>query len=126
MFALGRVGGQVLVVKVEDPLLHLEPEGLVEHHGVVVGGDVERDVLSQARLHEVVQHELGDARPPPLRVREQERDVGLQLVLVGHQEREAHDDLAVHGDHSEVGILEALRDCQKNRDEMNLKQTIQS
>ena len=75
VFALGRVGGQVLVVKVEDPLLHLEPEGLVEHDGVVVGGDVERDVLSQARLHEVVQHELGDARPPPLRVREQERDV---------------------------------------------------
>ena len=109
MLALCRVGREVLVVEVEYSLLHFEPERLVEHHSVVVGRDVEGDVFSLARLNEVVQHEFGDARPPPFRMREQERYVGLELIFVGHQECEAYDDLTVHGDDREIGILEAFR-----------------
>ena len=38
---------------------------------------MEDDVLARAGLDQVVEEEAGQAAPPPLRVGEQERDVGL-------------------------------------------------
>ncbi len=78
VLALLRFRREVLVVEVCDPLLHLEAEPLVQGGGGgVAGGDVEDDVLARAGLDQVVEEEAGQAAPPPLRVGEQESDVGL-------------------------------------------------
>ena len=40
-----------------------------------------------ANLHQMVDHERGNPRPPPLWVAEHEGDVGLIVASVRHQER---------------------------------------
>ncbi len=51
---------------------------------------------ARAYLDEVVEHKGGDAGATPLRVREEERDVRLVVLDVGHEEREADHKLPAH------------------------------
>lgn len=44
------VHGEVLVVEVQNELFGLEAELLIEQHGRVTGGNVQRDVLPHTRL----------------------------------------------------------------------------
>ena len=52
--------------------------------------------------------ELADASAPPLRVGEDERDVGLRVAHVGEEEGEPHHQLAVQGHAAEVGVGEGF------------------
>ena len=59
-------------------------------------------------LAEMVKHKLSDPNPPPLRVRENEGDVGLRVRDVGDHEGEGNNDATVDNDTTEVGILKAF------------------
>ena len=61
-------------------------------------------------LTEMVEHELCYSYSPPLRVSEDEGDVGLAVRNVRNHEGEGHDDATVDNDATEVGILQAFGD----------------
>lgn len=67
-------------------------------------------LLDQLRSHldEMVDHEGADAGPPPLRMHQQEGDVGLVVLDVRHHETEANHHLLVEDDHAEVWVLQTL------------------
>ena len=58
----------------------------------------------------MVQHKLCNPNPPPLRMREDERDIGLRVRDVGDHEGKGYNDATVDNDATEVGILQAFGD----------------
>ena len=61
-------------------------------------------------MYEVVKHEGSDARASPLRVGEDEGNVSLVILDIGHEKSEAHNALPVQHNTAEVWILQAFGD----------------
>ena len=102
------VGWEVLLIEVQAVALGLEAKLLVQDHGGVVHRHVKGHVLTQARLDQVVQHQLPNARPGKVGVDHQEGDVGFVHLDVRGHEAAPHQELAVHSHHGEVGVLQTL------------------
>jgi hypothetical protein len=57
----------------------------------------------------MVKHELSNPNPPPLRMREDEGDVGLRVRDVRNHEGKGYNDSTVYNNATEIGILKTFR-----------------
>lgn len=62
-------------------------------------------LMCKSDLNEMVDHERGDARSPPLRMHQQERDVSLVVFHIRHHEAKTNHDLLVKHHDTEVWVL---------------------
>lgn len=122
------VQGVIFIVEVQDVFFCFEAKLLVEQHGRVAGRHVQRHVFAHARLKrkqrstrfcwrhratlsyldEMVDHEGSNPSSPPLRMDQQEGDVGLVVLHIRYHEPKTNHDLLVEGDHAEVRVLQTL------------------
>lgn len=108
MPTVGRINRQILVVKVQNHFFHFEAELLVQTYGRVRSGNMQRYVLSHARLRQVVEHEGSDASALPSSPDGHERDVRIVVADVRYEESASDDQTFVEGNDAELGIGEAF------------------
>lgn len=62
----------------------------------------------EPHLDQMVDHKGADAGSPPLRMHQQEGDVGLVVLHVWHHETKANHDFLIEDHHAEVRVLQTL------------------